>query len=91
MSCVADDQGFVFVMVGCALMRQLRCALGGDTLIDIRELLGLLKKSFMSSSCPIRGIASGNSLSKKVIRSCGVFSEAIIDSVTKSVHVNDLS
>jgi len=60
-------------------------------LIDNRELLGLLKKSFMSFSWPIKGIASGNSRSKKVMRSCGVFNAAIIACVTKSVQVNDLS
>jgi len=60
-------------------------------LIDNRGLLGLLKKSFMSFSSPIKGIASGNSRSKKAMRSSGVFNEAIIASVTKSVQVNDLS
>jgi hypothetical protein len=88
--CVADYEGFVGVVVWCALLSK-RIFVGGGTLIDMRELLGFLKKSLMSFSWPIRGIASGNSRSKKVMRSCGVFNDWIIDSVTKSVHVNDLS
>lgn len=64
---------------------------GLGTLIDINELLGLEKKSETSFSCPINGIESGNSRSKNVMRSCGVFNEEIIDSGINNVHVNDLS
>lgn len=59
--------------------------------MDMSELLGLAKKSAMSFSLPMSGIESGNSCSKKAMRSCGVLSDKIIDSGMNRVHVNDSS
>jgi len=59
--------------------------------MDISELFGFLKKSAINFSLPIKGMASGNWCSKKLMRSLGVFSDDIIDSGMKSVQVKDLS
>ena len=63
----------------------------GDTLIDINELLGFLKKSEISRSFVIRGIESGNSLWKNEIRCSDVVIFEIMVSGMNRVHVNDLS
>jgi hypothetical protein len=68
----------------------LGCFMAG-TLIDMSELFGLAKKSEINFFWPMRGIESGNSSSKKEMRSFGVSNDDAIDSGIKSVHVNDLS
>ena len=62
-----------------------------NTLIDIKGDLGFAKKSVTSFSSPMRGIESGNSRLKNVMRSSFVFKADIMDSGINKVHVNDLS
>jgi hypothetical protein len=59
--------------------------------MDISGLLGFWKKSVISFSLPINGIASRKWSWKKLSKSSGVLRGVIMDSGRKRVQVNDLS